>query len=141
MLRDYGDGGDLEPVPRRAFHAGTLKKLGCKFSLDDFGSGLSSFTYLKNLPVDYLKIDGHFIRNVVEELGGRESMVRAIHEVGKAMGIKTIAERVENRRSWTSSVRTRRRVRAGLLHRAPDLDRVVSALEGKSPGIGCQCVA
>ena len=73
-----------------------LKKLGCKFSLDDFGSGLSSFTYLKNLPVDYLKIDGQFIRNVVED-NVDESMVRAIREVGHAMGIKTIAERVETR--------------------------------------------
>ncbi len=74
-----------------------LKKLGCKFSLDDFGSGLSSFTYLKNLPVDYLKIDGHFISNVAED-SVDESMVRAIHEVGNAMGIETIAERVENRK-------------------------------------------
>ncbi len=72
----------------------TLKKLGCKFSLDDFGSGLSSFTYLKNLPVDYLKIDGQFIRNVVEDFVD-ESMVKAIREVGQAMGIATIAERVE----------------------------------------------
>jgi EAL domain-containing protein (putative c-di-GMP-specific phosphodiesterase class I) len=74
----------------------TLKKLGCKFSLDDFGSGLSSFTYLKNLPVDYLKIDGQFIRNVVED-NVDESMVRAIRDVGHAMGIETIAERVETR--------------------------------------------
>ncbi|MGH8130249.1 MAG: putative bifunctional diguanylate cyclase/phosphodiesterase [Steroidobacteraceae bacterium] len=74
----------------------TLKKLGCKFSLDDFGSGLSSFTYLKNLPVDYLKIDGQFIRNVAEDKVD-ESMVRAINEVGRAMGIDTIAERVETR--------------------------------------------
>ena len=71
-----------------------LKKLGCKFSLDDFGSGLSSFTYLKNLPVDYLKIDGQFISNVVDD-SVDESMVRAISEVGQAMGIETIAERVE----------------------------------------------
>ena len=74
----------------------TLKKLGCKFSLDDFGSGLSSFTYLKNLPVDYLKIDGQFISNVAED-NVDESMVKAIHEVGNAMGIETIAERVESK--------------------------------------------
>jgi diguanylate cyclase (GGDEF)-like protein/PAS domain S-box-containing protein len=74
----------------------TLKKLGCMFSLDDFGSGLSSFTYLKNLPVDYLKIDGQFIRNVVDD-SVDESMVKAIWEVGHAMGIQTIAERVETK--------------------------------------------
>ena len=74
----------------------TLKKLGCMFSLDDFGSGLSSFTYLKNLPVDYLKIDGQFIRNVAED-SVDESMVRAISQVGHAMGIETIAERVESK--------------------------------------------
>jgi len=74
----------------------TLKKLGCMFSLDDFGSGLSSFTYLKNLPVDYLKIDGQFISNVAADAVD-ESMVSAINQVGKAMGIETIAERVETR--------------------------------------------
>ena len=74
----------------------TLKNLGCKFSLDDFGSGLSSFTYLKNLPVDYLKIDGQFIRNVADD-SVDESMVKAINQVGNAMGIATIAERVETK--------------------------------------------
>ncbi len=71
-----------------------VKVLGCKFALDDFGSGLSSFSYLKTLPVDYLKIDGHFISNIADDPVD-ESMVRAIHEVGNALGIETIAERVE----------------------------------------------
>ena len=73
-----------------------LKALGCTFSLDDFGSGLSSFTYLRDLPVDYLKIDGHFITNVAD-CTIDQSMVDAITRVGVAMGIKTIAERVESK--------------------------------------------
>ncbi len=86
----------ISNLPRVVHFMQALKKLGCKFSLDDFGSGLSSFTYLKNLPVDYLKIDGQFISNVADN-NVDESMVRAISQVGRAMGIETIAERVETK--------------------------------------------
>lgn len=71
-----------------------LKKMGCRFALDDFGSGLSSFAYLKNLEVDILKIDGLFIKNIVDDPLGL-AMVRSINEVGQTMGKKTIAEYVE----------------------------------------------
>ena len=71
-----------------------LKQRGCKFSLDDFGTGVSSFVYLKSLPVDFLKIDGQFISHVAQDPVNR-SMVEAIGKVGRALGIATVAECVE----------------------------------------------
>lgn len=72
-----------------------MQAIGCKFSLDDFGSGLSSYSYLKNLPVDFVKIDGAFIRDMHRNTSDY-MMVRSINEMAHFMGKRTIAEYVEN---------------------------------------------
>ncbi|QKQ25855.1 EAL domain-containing protein [Candidatus Reidiella endopervernicosa] len=73
----------------------TLKGYGCKFALDDFGSGLSSFGYLKNLPIDFIKIDGMFVKDILDDPVDLV-LVEAITKVAHEIGVPTIAEFVEN---------------------------------------------
>ncbi len=74
----------------------SLRGLGCRFSLDDFGSGLSSFAYLKDLPSDFIKIDGKLVRAILRD-PIEAAIVQAINQVGQTMGLKTVAEHVDSR--------------------------------------------
>jgi diguanylate cyclase (GGDEF)-like protein len=105
-LEEYGlDGGDIcfeitesaaiANLDEASVFIEQIRELGCKFSLDDFGTGLSSFSYLKSLNVDYLKIDGSFVRDIMKDPVS-ESMVAAINQVGQAMNLETVAEYVES---------------------------------------------
>jgi EAL domain-containing protein (putative c-di-GMP-specific phosphodiesterase class I) len=106
LLKEHGVEGDrlvLEITEQLAvrFAASTdrqiamLRDLGCQLAIDDFGSGYSSFSYLKRLPVDYLKIDGSFIKNLPRDRVD-QAMVRMVGEVARAAGIETVAEYVQS---------------------------------------------
>jgi diguanylate cyclase (GGDEF)-like protein len=73
----------------------TMREYGCRFSIDDFGAGHATFTYLKTLPVDFVKIDGLFVREMASDSNG-QAMVRSIHEISHLLGKKTVAEHVES---------------------------------------------
>src|SRR5690606_40797883 len=85
----------VRPLEHREKQLAALRELGCRLALDDFGTGYSSFSYLQRLPVDYIKIDGAFIRDIVNNPVDQK-MVRLIGEIGREAGMRTIAEYVQS---------------------------------------------
>ena len=98
--------------------ADRLTALGCSFALDDFGSGFSSFYYLKHLPLDYLKIDGDFIRSLTTS-STDQLVVQAMVDIARGMGMKTVAEFVEDPDTVTMLQAKGVDYSQGYLHGAP----------------------
>lgn len=91
----------IDCLDRAIYFMNRLKKIGCRFALDDFGVGFTSFLYLRELPVDYIKIDGVFIRQIATEQKDKD-IVKAIVSVAQGLGIKTVAEFVESEHALCS---------------------------------------
>ena len=101
---------------------GALKERGCRFALDDFGSGFASFGYLKTLPVDYLKIDGHFVKDIPVDPFD-DAVVQAIQGIAETLGLRTIAESVESEAILERRQGHRDRLRPGLYARRTEAAR------------------
>ncbi|MFT3804423.1 MAG: EAL domain-containing protein [Burkholderiaceae bacterium] len=107
-----------------------LKELGCAFALDDFGSGMSSFGYLRNMPIDYLKIDGSFVKNLANDRVD-SAMVQSIHQVCRVMGIRSIAEWVEDQATLVELTRIGVDYAQGFgVHKPAPLDIIVAGGSG-----------
>jgi len=92
---EMSENNAIKNINQTADMISALRKYNIRFAIDDFGTGISSFSYLKNLPVDFLKIDGSIIKNISHNTADR-AMVAAINQIGKVMNIQTIAKHVEN---------------------------------------------
>ena len=103
----------------------TVSALGCGLALDDFGTGFGSFTYLRTLPLSYLKIDISFVRSLLDSKDDRR-VVQSIISIAERFGLRTIAEGVEDAADARPAARTRRRLRPGLPPRPPSPTRALA---------------
>jgi diguanylate cyclase (GGDEF)-like protein/PAS domain S-box-containing protein len=95
LILEVSDMASIESIEQARAFAERLRVLGCRFVLDDFPSGAGSFYYLKNLPFDYVKIDGDFIRGIAEN-SADQAVVQAIVDIARGLGKKTIADHVDD---------------------------------------------
>lgn len=125
VLFEITETAAISDIEYASYFIDTLKENGFRFALDDFGSGMSSFAYLKQMPIDYLKIDGVFIKNITKDAVDC-SMIRSINEIGHIMKIKTIAEYVEDDQILTQLQRIGVDYAQGYFIGKPDhLDKVI----------------